>query len=286
MIPKMARALMLLVSNPRLFAWKVRRHMRCYGSRLRGSSIVTYVERGVKFECDLTIEYAEMGYWHQYQPELVERIRDLLRPGDVFIDVGANIGYVSFVAAQHVGRTGQIHSFEPLPECYAKLERFRELNPVFDIRVNNVALGEAEGCATIYVPSHDIGASTMVEGRIEKPADEHMVHVTRLDKYIQAAGIGAIRLIKIDTEGYEYEVLKGMGSLLERRGRARPAIICEIIPGLLRSAGTSTQQMSEFMQRLGYRSFWLSKMKGSVNVSDIKRQTDVIFVPEEWSLSN
>lgn len=236
-------------------------------------------------EIDPTLgETVEDIFWGAYQPALVTAITDLLRPGDTFIDVGANIGYISFVAAGCVGQLGQVHSFEPVPIYYRSLRRLRELNPTFDITVNECALGSEPGEGSIQVSSDDIGFSTMVAGAIRgrSIAATHSVRVVRLDEYARNAGLTEIRLVKIDTEGYEFEVIRGMGKILAAGARPRPAIVCEIVPRFLAAAGTSLAEFSDFMERRLYVARRVDDPGEPLRVPEVDRQCDVLFVPSEW----
>lgn len=122
---------------------------------------------------------------HSYDIILCDYLKQCLAPGDFVLDVGANIGYISAVAASWVGTSGEVHGFEPLRECYARLERLRELNPEIRFVFNNVALGEANGILPIaYNPEGDSRNATLVPGK--QFAETRQVPVRRLDEYILA----------------------------------------------------------------------------------------------------
>jgi hypothetical protein len=80
-----------------------------------------------------------------YDIILRDYLKRQLKPGDIVLDVGANVGYISAVAASCIQASGEVHGFEPLSECFARLERLRELNPGLRFTFNNVALSDAEG---------------------------------------------------------------------------------------------------------------------------------------------
>jgi hypothetical protein len=84
-----------------------------------------------------------------YDIVLCEYLEQHLKAGDVVLDAGANVGYISAVAASCVGKSGAVHGFEPLPECFARLQTLRGLNPDSPFFFNRVALGERPGILPI-----------------------------------------------------------------------------------------------------------------------------------------
>jgi len=193
-------------------------------------------------------------YCHVYEYRLVKEMQRTIRRGDTFIDVGANIGYLTSIGAGLVGPTGQVHSFEPVPEYFKILKKVKELNPSHQIFVNNAALGEKEGEAHIDVTSlHNIGWNTMVP-RFMEPSTIKMsypIKVIRLDDYIADMNLDNISLIKIDVEGFEFPVLKGLRDYLQEK---RPLLIIEVVPEAYPLLGSSMLQLSEYMAEFGYKS--------------------------------
>ena len=158
-----------------------------------------------------------------YDIILCDYLKNHVKAGDIVLDVGANVGYISAVAASFTGPAGEVHGFEPLAECYARLERLRELNPEYRFTFNNIALGEAEGILPIaFNPDGDSRNATLVPGK--HFPESRQVRVQRLDDYI-AGNIQSperIKLIKIDVEGFEFSVLKGLSRFL---ATSKPLIV-------------------------------------------------------------
>ena len=151
-------------------------------------------------------------YFGSYQYETTYILKQFLRKGDTFVDIGANIGYISAFALGLVGQSGKVHSFEPVPRFFARLNQIQQDNPEYNLHLTNSAVGEINGTAAIAVNNvGNIGWNTMVpnfmpEETIEK---ELAIDVIKLTDYLNKNEVHIIRLIKIDTEGYEYNVLKG-----------------------------------------------------------------------------
>lgn len=216
-------------------------------------------------------------YFGSYAPLVVDTMRRLLRPGDTFFDVGANVGYLSAIAAGFVGTSGKVHAFEPAPEHFVRLKRLAQLNPQYTIIANGCAAGESETQATIYV-THEAGQSTLV-GLYKCPREisrAEKVRVIRLDSYIAQVGIDRVALIKIDVEGYELPVLKGLEGYF-RAGR-RPPIICEVAPPAYPLLGKTVSELARYMSRFGYVAFDVADGATPVDVCSIDCVDDVLFL--------
>jgi len=170
---------------------------------------------GMRFRCrppDLIQMYIWLfGIW---EPELSAFIGARLAPGDCFLDVGANIGYFSVLAARRVGETGSVIAVEPSPTVFPLLEESARLNDAgAAVRLVNAAAGSNVGSVPIYSgPSHNIGLTTTVAER--GFALEGVVQSLPLDAILRPEEKAALRMIKIDVEGREPEVLRGMGRLI------------------------------------------------------------------------
>ncbi len=148
-----------------------------------------------------------------------------LQPGDVVYDVGANLGYLTLVFLQCVGPTGRVHAFEPSPLAFSYLRR--NVPPGDAAELNCRAVGSREG--SIVFAEHEPLVYSAVEGfgtplGGERAGRRYPVEVVTLDGYHAQTGGPAPRFVKIDVEGYEAEVLRGMRRLL---AEARPILLFE-----------------------------------------------------------
>jgi FkbM family methyltransferase len=225
-------------------------------------------------------------YQGTHSMEVVHALRHLLEPGDIFIDVGANIGYLSAVAADRVGPSGRVVAFEPVPIYAACVRRLASENPQLQIDVVMKAVGEEEGRADIDVSSiGNIGWNTMVRGLMPDShrAESIQVDVIRLDRTLDALGVKTPTLIKIDVEGYELSVLKSMIGLWERG--ERPLIICEVNPYAFELAAASADQIGRLVGRHGYRSLDLLDLRREVDLQDpLLPHRDILFAPSPMRL--
>lgn len=245
---------------------------------------------GVKFEFDFADAALLDSFQHSrpamhamrhgsYEPTLRRVMRRYLKPGDTFIDVGANIGYVSAVGASLVGAAGQVHSFEPVPACFRRLQRLAELNPTYHFTLNNHALGAEDGEAVITVGKGNIGGNSLVSGQI---SPEHVestctVPVRRLGDYLIRHGIERPALIKIDVEGFEYQVIRGMTNYFASTSY-RPPIVCEVGADAAEVLGYTLQDVADHMASLGYSAYRLTNTRQAVDMMQIEGFPNILFL--------
>ena len=167
-------------------------------------------------------DYQEIAY-HRNQSQWHEKdlmvFRSLLAPGQTAIDVGANLGFVSTILASIVGREGRVLSFEPSPTVYPKLLKTIEANDLTQITPFNCGCGEVASTEVLHTVSKSSGNSSIVA-----PGEGTEIKVVRLDD-VDEAQETPVRLLKIDTEGYEPMVLRGAQRFIEKH---RPTIYMEM----------------------------------------------------------
>lgn len=144
-----------------------------------------------------------------YEEGTLDIIRRLLRPGDNFVDVGASIGLMSLTASVSVGERGKVLAFEPTARRYLQLKLAIEANQITNIFPFQLGLGSSARETTIH---HDRVSPSMVGKGSANHAEQ--VNVECLDTILEQQKISEIRMIKIDVEGFEFEVLEGAHKLL------------------------------------------------------------------------
>ncbi|MHC4534535.1 MAG: FkbM family methyltransferase [Planctomycetota bacterium] len=265
-----------LLKHPILHCTNKWLHHKCkYATTPEGTVIEE--NNGVKFLYDFTLgKMVKSMFFGCYDFEIRRLLKKYLRPGGVFIDVGANIGYLSAIAAGFVGRDGQVHSFEPVPIYFRYALKTAKLNPDYNMTVNNVALGETNGVASIANHMRNIGGSSLVPGFIlpEDTKEIFTVEVRRLDEYIQKMKLSNISLIKIDTEGFELPVLLGASRFFDENRNCLPPVIVEVTPEAFERMDREVYELVEFMSDFGYRTYSIC---GRHRI-DIRKATDQINV--------
>ena len=172
----------------------------------------------------------------EWEPHLTDAFRGRLAPGDVCVDVGAHVGYYTLLASRLVGPQGQVYAFEPSPRTYRALETNLALNDVANVNAMNVAAGAEDGSAVLHeAPRYASGNSSLTRRMLEtpdvgRPEDYTAVEVSVgvVDAIVPREAFGRVRLIKVDVEGYEVEVLRGLDLILAEG--APVSLIVELTP--------------------------------------------------------
>jgi FkbM family methyltransferase len=181
------------------------------------------------------------------QRVLVVLVR-FLRPGDVVYDVGGNVGLFSAVLAKTIGPEGVLIAFEPQSQNFNHLQENLKLNGLSNFHCYRKALGDRSGQATLYA-SKVIGNSSLVQHGQPGDAGE-TVEVITGDEFVKAEGVPVPRVVKIDVEGFEFAVIKGLRTTL-----AQPAcelVCCEVHPSLL-PPDVPVQAVESLLKEIGFK---------------------------------
>jgi FkbM family methyltransferase len=186
-----------------------------------------------------------------YERELVDLFKKTLKPGMTVLDLGANIGYFSVLAAGLVGRSGQVHSFEPGPGCFAQLKK--NLAPFPWAQAYAVAVADASGAASFHFSdkANESGWGSLLPEN-EASTRETMVPVVRLDDWIRQKRLARVDFIKMDIEGGEFRALQGAVELLNRY---RPILVAELNWVCLARDGRRPQDVLGLLRGAGYDTF-------------------------------
>ncbi len=143
-----------------------------------------------------------------YEPELTALIQTLLREGDTFLDIGANEGFFSVVAARAVG-AGRVCAVEPQSRLISVVKQNLELNHAKKADVQHLALSDSEGTLTLQLtPNINTGASGMYK-RWRWGGSQEVVITMTLDRFATEKKLDRVRLVKVDCEGAEPQILAG-----------------------------------------------------------------------------
>lgn len=165
-----------------------------------------------------------------------------------FVDVGANIGWFTLIAAEALGPRGAVHSFEPDPHHVMKLTASLRRNRFRNVTVNAWALSDREGEGRLFLSPDNFGDHRMFD--FGPPRHSQRVSVKTLDSYDRLAP-GRPLLLKLDVQGSELRVLEGARRLLEGH-RAEIVMLCEVAPRLLAAAGSSLEALVTRLRELGF----------------------------------
>ncbi|MEA2247417.1 MAG: hypothetical protein QOH46_1946 [Solirubrobacteraceae bacterium] len=215
-----------------------------------------YVARtihGARISGDHRLIMPRCIYWFGvWEPLLSRWIEERLRPGDVFVDVGANMGYFALLAASRVGASGGVVAFEPAPPTYAKLTANLALNPGAKVRPVRAAVGARDGAVPFYrAPWNDAESSTVQRSGAE-PAGE--VQAFPLARLLTGEEIARARIVKIDIEGGEWDAMRGLVPDLNRFA-SNVAFATEVHPDS--GPGRDAATLAEMLAPHGFVPSWL-----------------------------
>jgi FkbM family methyltransferase len=222
-----------LVRSPRFYG-VARRGMHTLSERLRdeGASIRRLRVGPASFLIDVTSDVLREAYLARIpcEPLTSQWLIAHLSPGDLVIDVGANLGYYSLLAAALVGSRGRVVAFEPNPSVRARLLEHVALNAQQRvITVSDAALGARDAETTLYVPARaaesGLASLQLTPALIDRMPSAVSVPLKRLDSCVSTAALGTARVLKIDVEGGETDVLAGATAWLSSSPPAH--IVCE-----------------------------------------------------------
>jgi FkbM family methyltransferase len=242
---------------------------QCVQGYVHRSPIVRGKTRLLKLTSSFLIAQLEDGPWMRVtglsgtewqlfkketkEPGAVTAFRSLLKPGLTILDVGANVGYFSLIAASLTGITGRVIAFEPTPSVFDRLQENIALNHLANVTAVRIAVSDENGTAPFFVnpDMEDSEGNSLLQAAVASGASQIRVPLTTLDVATSQLGLKRIDLLKIDVEGNEIKVLRGAHGIL--RGAHPPQILMEINPQTLNAAGFTPEAVFKELRDIGYR---------------------------------
>jgi len=245
---------------------QIARRIACEFGTVGGYSTVSlpwHVAIRVKPHESLGSHIRRMGILDLFTSECIWR---LLQPGEVAVDVGANIGHMTSLMAAKSGAGGRVIAVEPHPEVFEELDfnvrKWKVRGDLAPITTCKMALSDRSGSAKLAAPlsfRQNNGLSFLAPHEAVDPnLQMFKVMTTTLDELLEEARIGAVSLVKIDVEGHELQVLEGARQLL-RQKRVRTIVFEE--------HGTPPTPVTKLLEELGFSIFLLDgRLSGPVIV--------------------
>tara|TARA_B100000809_G_scaffold172538_1_gene169823 strand:- start:1673 stop:2524 length:852 start_codon:yes stop_codon:yes gene_type:complete len=234
---------------------------------------------GVIFNFDFSLSpMVKYMYTGSYEIETYLALKKFLKPGDTFIDIGGNIGYITALGAGIVGTSGEVHSFEPIKKYFNLLQNIANDNPSYNITPNNLAISTEEGESTITLnSSENIGNNSMVSNSMKEDHKgiEEAIKTTNITDYIAKNKLTP-SLIKIDTEGYELTVLESLKPYI-LNSKKKPVIYCEVTPEDYIHSGKNIKDLADFLDSVSYSAFTMNDLQKNINILEVKNRIDLVF---------
>jgi FkbM family methyltransferase len=221
------------------------------------------IEPGVRLRLHFDSAIAKDIYCHDH--ELAERafIRRFLRPGDTFVDVGANLGLYSIIASQLVGSDGFVCAFEPDPMVYSRLLFNLQTNSCSNVKAFQLALSNADELRAMQISNagYDAYNSFGIPVRGDGTFETREVACVRYDSFARREPrLRSATMIKVDVEGWESMVLKGAVDSLSRE--PAPLLQLEFNDQAAKALGLPCSELYKWLRSLGY----------SIYTFDLRRQ--------------
>ena len=194
-------------------------------------------------------------YYNFFAPELSRVISEVLRPGDCFVDCGANIGYFTFLASSIVGETGKVITIDPNPYCIERIRESKQIGEYGNINIVEGAVGDCNGETLFNIADDPMYSSLADLDKLSfaKTRDTIMCSLYMLDnllnEWLENSG-EKVRLLKLDVEGAEVDAIRGAYSSISA-GRIE-YIFVEMHEKQLNLRGQKSEEFHEFLSHRGY----------------------------------
>ncbi|MCW5850982.1 MAG: FkbM family methyltransferase [Anaerolineae bacterium] len=226
---------------------------------------------------------------HSFEDFELSLFARLLEPGAIVLDIGANVGIYTLIAAQRVGPTGRVYAFEPDRENFALLKQNVAANGHTNVVLMQNAVSDRPGELRLYVNAHNRGDHRTYQADDTQLRDSYSVRAINIDGALPADVTPSI--IKMDIQGYELYALRGMRNTLERAERL--LLFSEFWPyGLNAADASSTTQYLDELTRLGFHLYQIDASTHTLKEVVEERQlseplsgqanTDLLGVKGHW----
>lgn len=240
-------------------------NLQSYRARIAGNDLL---HLDLRQSMCLTIFFYQ-GQPHEQGTEAL--LRYILKPGDTFVDVGANVGFYTRIGSTLVGETGRVFAFEPLPAALRLLKMNTE--SLTNVVVDASALSDHQGEEDFHVREQG-DTSSLLAG---EPGSKVRVAVTTLDRRLLGEDATRVDFMKIDVEGAELSVLRGATKMIEKY---QPLVYFEFLPLYAAQHGFGYEDFVRFFQPLGYSLRWINHEGTGPDLFGATESTYLIAIPQ------
>jgi len=210
----------------------------------------------------LALSISHYGTYEELESKIME---EKIEMGNIVVDVGANIGLHTLNMARIVGNTGQVFAFEPDPSNFETLKKNVKINNYKNIILEQKAVGDKHGRTTLYQSDHP--GKHRIFPQTEQAKSQVQVELTNLDNYFDSDMIDKINFIKIDVEGLEFSVLKGMKNILKNSKKIK--ILFEFMPENTMEVGFTPIELLNYLTSNNFKLYCMDdKTKKLLHVSN------------------
>jgi FkbM family methyltransferase len=220
-----------------------------------GAHVDTVIRLGPKLKMKLyhDSQLSQFIFCNSFEQPEQKFLQAFLRTDDIFVDVGANIGLFTLLAAQRVGCRGRVFTFEPSQSTFQRLKDNIHLNKLQNVKCYQLALSEREEMLSFTIALDGWDAwNSLAHPTAGTTFTTETVKCITWDQVTEREGlVGKVALMKIDVEGWETHVLRGAKNTLSRDDA--PTLLIEFTEAAAQNAGTTCAALYRELESLGYQ---------------------------------
>jgi FkbM family methyltransferase len=223
------------------------------GQPADGSSTTVELQPDVRMQIYFGGELSRFIFQGNFEAEERVFLNAFLRPGDTFVDIGANLGLFSLIAAHLVGPRGHVHAFEPCAQTCERLQKNVALNRFKNVAVHALALSDSAGPREMVMAVDGMDAwNSLAQPYMGGNYTTETITTDTWDSFAEAHGLASgVALMKIDVEGWEAPVLAGARRMLSKPDA--PVLQVEFTDAAAKAAGHSCADVYRMLEEFGYR---------------------------------
>ena len=190
-----------------------------------------------------------LSLFKTYEPVQTEIVKKFVKKGDNVIDVGAHVGYYTFLMANLVGNEGKVYSFEPDPENFALLKKGIEANNLKNVEIIQKAVSNTNSTIKLFLSDTDRATNRIYDAGINDAHKIIEVETCSIDEFLNEKEI-KIDFVKIDAEGSEQGVIEGMKTTLKNNSNI--TMMTEFFPFLIEKYGSSPKKYLQTLEEMSF----------------------------------
>jgi len=217
-------------------------------------SVIDYDRGFINVDTSSLAEYKILFFGH-YEPAITSLIKNIVKSGDLCLDIGANIGAITLVMSFTTGRKGKVIAIEPHPMMIERLRANVELNRLDNVSIMPVALSDTAGRTALFTAEEDY----FHQGRSSLKPSQSINREVSIEKVTgkmlqEKIGNQLCKFVKIDVEGHDFIVLKELAYIIDMH---RPHIVFEYHRDRWKDHHCKIQQAIEFINKYDYRIYFI-----------------------------
>jgi FkbM family methyltransferase len=221
-----------------------------------------WIQKQIFFFGRYEVEKLQTFYW-----------QNNIKENQVILDIGANVGYYSLMAAKR-NRHGTVYAFEPISKTFNRLQENISLNRFANIKPFNLAVADSDKSLKFFVGDEKNTGTSSITLHQNFNGELQTVRAITIDEFVVKEKISHIDYIKIDVEGAEMKVLRGMKKTLQQ---LNPTVLIELLDEKLLPAGSSVKEVYLFFAELAYKPFNIDSNLGLSPVSEPLEGSLILF---------